>query len=277
VIHETAIIDPSAKIAEGVSIGPWTYIGPNVEIGEGTIIHSHVVMKGPLRIGAYNEFFQFSSIGEISQDKKFDGEITYLEIGDRNIFREFCTVHRGTAHGSGVTSIGSDNLLMAYSHIAHDCSVGNHTVFMNNASLAGHVTVEDYAILGGFCGVHQFCRIGTHAFVSATAGVEKDIPPYIKVFGNVAAPCGLNTVGLRRKEFSYDTIAKLKQAYKIIYQKNNTIKEAVVELEELSKDCEEVNNLKSFIKNSSRGIVRFRNPEREDMRFRNLEQEETTV
>lgn len=255
-IHPTAIIDPSARLAENVTIGPWCIVGPDVEIGEGTVLHSHVVIRALTRIGCDNQFFQFSSIGEACQDKKFEGEVTHLEIGDRNIFRESCTIHRGTGLGNGVTRIGDDNLFMAYVHVAHDCIVGNHTVFSNNASLAGHVTVDDFVILGGFSGVHQFCVVGAHAFAAMGSMIAKDVPPFIKVSGYYAKPFGLNSVGLRRRGYSAQTLSLLRQAYKIIYRQNLNIAEALEKLQQLEHDCEEVAMLIHFLKRAERGIVR---------------------
>ncbi len=255
-IHPSAIVDPSAELGENVSVGPWTLIGPDVVIGDGTCIHSHVVIKGPTTIGCDNEIFQFASIGEVCQDKKFEGEVTRLEVGDRNIFRESVTVHRGTAHGGGITRIGDDNLFMAYCHIAHDCIVGNHTVFSNNASLAGHVTVEDFVVMGGFSGAHQFCKIGAHSFAAMSAMIAKDVPPYVKVSGYYAKPFGLNVVGLQRRGFSNDSIANLKQAYKIIYRKGYTLQEAIKELDNMLNECEEIKIMLDFLQNCDRGIVR---------------------
>ncbi len=255
-IHPTAIIDKNSKLAENVSVGPWTYIGPDVEIGEGTRIHSHVVIKGPTRIGCDNEIFQFASIGEVCQDKKYEGENTRLEIGDRNIFRESATVHRGTVQGGSITRIGDDNLFMAYVHIAHDCIVGNHTIFSNNASLAGHVIVEDFVVMGGFSGVHQFCRVGQHSFAAMSAMIAKDVPPFIKVSGYYAKPFGLNSVGLQRRGYSTDTIAALKRAYKIIYRQGLTVNDAIIELDNMLNDCEEIKLLIQFLQNSERGIIR---------------------
>lgn len=255
-IHQTAIIDPSARIAHGVHIGPWTVIGPDVEIGENTWIGPHVVIQGPTKIGKDNKIFQFASIGEIPQDLKFKGEKTSLEIGDRNTIREFCTFNRGTAQDKLVTRIGSDNLFMAYVHIAHDCVVGNHTIFANNASLAGHVVIEDFAMLGGFSGVLQFCRVGKHSFASMGSMIDKDVPPFIKVSGYYAKPFGLNSIGLTRRNFSPETIRVLRQAYRIIYRQGLTAKEAIVSLESLLPDCSDVQLLIDFIGASTRGIVR---------------------
>jgi UDP-N-acetylglucosamine acyltransferase len=256
VIHSTAIIDPSAKIAPNVSIGAYSVIGPEVEIGEGTWIGPHVVIQGPTTIGKDNKIYQFASVGEVTQDKKFAGERTYLEIGDRNVIREFCTFNRGTGHDRSITSVGNDNLFMAYVHIAHDCVVGNHTVFANNASLAGHVVVEDYAILGGFSGVLQFCRVGSYSFASMGAMIDKDVPPFVKVSGYYAKPFGLNTVGMQRLGFSPEIILTVRRAYKTIYRKQLTIKQALAELVASAASCLEVQMFVNFIEASKRGIVR---------------------
>ena len=252
-IDKTAIIDPSAKIANNVHIGPYSIIGPDVEIGEGTWIGPHVVIQGPTKIGRDNKIYQFSSIGEVSQDKKFVGQKTYLEIGDRNIIREFCTFNRGTMEHT-VTKVGNDNLFMAYVHIAHDCIVGNHTIFANNASLAGHVTVEDHAILSGFSGVFQFCRVGAYSFAATNSVIIKDVPPYIKVSGYHAKPFGLNTVGLQRHGFLDATITQLRRAYKIIYRNGLTVAKAIEELQKM--ESPEIQQLIQFIQTSNAGIVR---------------------
>lgn len=252
-IDKTAIIDPSAKIAKNVHIGPYSIIGANVEIGEGTWIGPHVVIQGTTKIGRDNKIFQFSSIGEVTQDKKFTGEETFLEIGDRNMIREFCTFNRGTSKDT-ITRIGNDNLFMAYVHIAHDCEVGNGTIFANNASLAGHVIVEDFAILSGFSGVFQFCRVGAYSFAAANSVIIKDVPPFVKVSGYYAKPFGLNTVGLQRRGFTTDTITELKRAYKVIYRNGLTVAKAIEELQKIS--CPEVQQLVQFIEASNTGIVR---------------------
>lgn len=253
-IDKTAIIDSSAKIAEDVSIGPYSIIGPDVEIGNGTWIGPHVVINGPTRIGRNNKIFQFSSIGEMPQDLKFKGEKTYLEIGDDNVIREFCTLHRGTANDKSITRIGSHNLFMAYVHIAHDCTVGNYTIFANNASLAGHVKVDDYVTLGGFAGVFQFCRLGPHSFISTNSVVIKDVPPYVKVSGYYAKPFGLNTIGLQRRGFTEETIKLLWRAYKIIYRNGFTVQQAIEKLQAMGSS--EVQHLISFIETTQAGIVR---------------------
>ncbi len=255
-IDSRAIIDPRARIAADVSVGPYSTIGPEVEIGSGCRIGSHVVIKGPCRIGSDNQFFQFASIGEVPQDKKYRGEDTVLEIGDRNVVREFVTMHRGTVQGGGVTRLGSDNLIMANVHIAHDCIVGNHTIFANNASLAGHVVVEDHVILGGYSLVHQFCAIGVHSFSAAASLITKDVPPFVLVSGHMAKPYGLNVEGMRRRGFSPATVRTLRQAYKLIYRANLPLAQAVEELRALAVDCPEVGLMADFIERSQRGIVR---------------------
>lgn len=254
VIHETAIIDKTAKIAKDVHIGPYSVIGPEVEIGEGSWIGPHVVINGPTKIGKGNRIFQFASIGEITQDLKYNGERTYLEIGDNNTIREFCTINRGSIQDKAITKLGNHNLLMAYVHIAHDCVIGNHVVFSNNASLAGHVHIEDHVVMGGFSGVFQFCRVGAHSFIATNSVVIKDVPPYVKVSGYYAKPFGLNSVGLQRRGFSSELITELKRAYKTIYRNGLTIANA---LEELKKSMiPEVQTLAQFVEASEAGIVR---------------------
>jgi UDP-N-acetylglucosamine acyltransferase len=248
-------IHPSARIAEGVTIGPWTFIGPDVEIGAGTDIGSHVVIKGPTRIGTHNKIYQFSSIGEDPQDKKYNGEKTLLEIGDNNVVREFCTLNRGTVQGGGVTRIGNGNLLMAYVHIAHDCLIGNETIFANNASLSGHVTVNDFVILGGFSAVHQFCVLGDHSFIAGMARIVKDVLPFT-LMTDEAKPCGLNVEGLKRRGFLPETISNLKRAYKIIYRRGLTMPQAVDELREMLPVCPEIQLMMDVLERSERGISR---------------------
>lgn len=253
-IDQTAIVHPSAKIAKNVHIGPYSIIGAEVEIGEGTYIGPHVVIQEFTRIGRDNKIFQFASIGEIPQDKKFSGEKTHLDIGDRNVIREFCTFNRGTAQDLGSTKIGNDNLFMAYVHIAHDCEIGNHTIFANNASLAGHVKVEDYAILSGFSGVFQFCRVGAYSFAATNSVIIKDVPPYVKVSGYYAKPFGLNTIGLQRHGFSEEVLSALRRAYKIIYRNGLTIAKAIEELQKI--ETAEIQRLIQFIETSDSGIIR---------------------
>jgi len=256
VISKQAVIDPSAKLASDVEIGPFTIIGANVEIGSGTVIGPHVVIMGPTVIGKNNRFYQFGSIGEDCQDKKYNGENTKLVIGDNNTFREGCTIHRGTLQGGGVTSIGNDNLFMVNSHVAHDCIIGNHVIFSNNATIAGHVQVEDYASLGGFVAVHQFCLIGAHSFSGGGSMIMKDIAPFVRVFGNPAQAHGLNTVGLTRRNFSDNLISALKQAYKIIFKTSVTVSEAIEKLDEMVAEFPEIIVLRDFLKKSERGITR---------------------
>ncbi len=255
-IHPTAIIDPTARIAPNVEIGPWVWIGPDVEIGEGTWIGPHVVIKGPTRIGKENKIYQFSSLGEDPQDKKYRGEKTWLEIGDRNVIREYCTFNRGTAQDKSITRIGNDNLFMAYVHIAHDCIVGNHTIFANAATLAGHVIIEDHVILSGFSGVFQACRVGMHSFACMGAVIEKDVPPFVKVSGYYAKPFGLNIVGMKRRGFSPETIMQLRRGYKIIYRQGLTINKALEKLEIMKAECPEIQMFIEFLQNSEQGIVR---------------------
>jgi len=256
VIHQTAIIEPGAIIGNNVSIGPWSYIGPNVTVGDECIIGPHVVIKGPSRIGKGNKFFQFASIGEDCQDLKYAGEATELEIGDYNIFRECCTVHRGTIQDQGITKIGSHNLFMAYTHVAHDCVIADHCILANNASIAGHVHLGDYVIMGGMSGVHQFCHVGAHSFIAATSLVIKDIPPYVMASGNTAKPYGLNSEGLKRRGFNNDTIIAIKRAYKLLYRNGFTIDEAIEQMTELQQSHAQVALFVAFVQASSRGIIR---------------------
>lgn len=254
-IHSTAIIDPSAKIGNNVKIGPYCVIGPDVEIGDDCILNSHVVVKGPSVIGKQNHFFQFCSIGEDCQDKKYAGEPTMLIIGDGNVFRESVTVHRGTIQDEGITSIGSHNLFMAYVHVAHDCRVGSNCILANNVTLAGHIFVEDFVIIGGLSAIHQFCRIGAHAFVGGGAIILRDLPPFV-MLGNDGKPHGINSEGLKRRGFSPETVRAIKNAYRVVYRKNNTAKEAIEILSNLEESVEEVELMTDFISNSSRGIIR---------------------
>ncbi len=255
-IDPRAVVDPSAKLASGVSVGAYTIIGERVEIGAGTTIGSHVVIKGPTVIGKENRFYSFSSIGDDPQDKKYAGEQTRLEIGDRNVIREYCTINRGTEQGGGVTRIGDDNWIMAYVHIAHDCLIANNTVFANNASLAGHVKVDDFAVLGGFTLVHQFCSIGAHSFSGMGSTLSKDLPPYVMASGNPATPRGLNSEGLKRRGFSPETIRVLRRAYKTLFRSGLTLEEAVAKLKILGQDYKEVAVLVNFLEHSQRSILR---------------------
>lgn len=255
-IDPHAIVHPSARIADDVEIGPWTLIGPDVEIGAGTRIASHVVVKGPARIGRNNRILQFSTIGEDTPDLKYKGEPSWLVIGDNNIIREGVTIHRGTANDRNETTIGNNNLLMAYVHIGHDSVIGDHCILVNNASLAGHVIVGDWAILSGYTLVHQFCQIGPHAFAGASAYISKDVPPYVMVAGNPAEAKNINVEGLKRRGFSSEAIAALRRAYKVIYRQGLTVDEAVLELEKLAADHVEVQPLIDALRQSTRGITR---------------------
>lgn len=255
-IHPQAIVDPRARIGKNVEIGAFSIIGPDVEIGDGCWIGPHVVINGPTRIGAKNKIFQFSSIGEAPQDLKYAGEPTRLEIGERNVIRECCTFSRGTVGGGGITHVGSDSLFMAYVHIAHDCRIGNRVVFANNATLAGHVEVGDHSILGGFVGIHQFCKVGAHVMLGVATVSFKDIPPYLMVHGNTAKPYGLNVRGLRRRGFSEAVVAALKEAYKKIYRSGLTVEQALQELAPLAVQYPEVAVFTDFVRNAERGIIR---------------------
>lgn len=255
-IHPQAVIDPSAKLADGVSVGPFSVIGADVAIGEGSEIGSHVVIEGPTVIGRENKIYSFASIGGDPQDKKYAGESTKLEIGDRNVIREYCTISRGTVQDTGITRIGDDNWIMAYVHIAHDCQVGSNTIFANCATLAGHVVIEDHAILGGFTLVHQFCKLGAHCFTAMNSVISKDVLPFTMVSGHMAKPHGLNTEGLKRRGFSSEGITQLKNAYKVIYRSGHTLERAIEKLEPMSNDSPEIGQLLTFLKGVSRGIVR---------------------
>lgn len=255
-IHPQAIIEDGAIIGKNVKIGPWTLIAANVVVGDNCEISSHVVINGPTKIGKGNRIFQFASIGEDCQDLKYAGEPTELVIGDNNTFREYCTVHRGTIQDNSLTQIGSNNLFMAYTHIAHDCMVGSHCIMANGASIAGHVHVGDHAIIGGMTGVHQFCHIGDHCFVGANSLILKDIPPYVMASGQPAKPFGLNSEGLKRRGFDKEVILNIKRAYKMIYRQGLTVDEAMIKIADLDGNMPELNLFTDFIKNSSRGIIR---------------------
>nr|WP_217423736.1 acyl-ACP--UDP-N-acetylglucosamine O-acyltransferase [Legionella micdadei] len=250
------MIHPTAKLAAGVSIGPGSVIGAGVEIGEGTWIGPHVVIQGPTVIGKNNKIFQFASIGDEPQDITYKGEATRLEIGDNNVIREYCMISRGTVKGGGITRIGNQNYLMAYSHIGHDCVVGNNVTMINYAALSGHVIVHDYAIVGAYAAVHQFCHIGAYAFIARATYITKDVLPYVMIAGHTTAACGLNTVGLRRRGFSPSAIECLRRAYKIIFRKGLTVQQAVAELELMQNDCPEVIPMIDALNQSTRGIVR---------------------
>lgn len=254
--HPTAIIHPNAKLAGNVEVGAYSIIGEHVEIGENTHIGPHVVISGHTSIGQHNRIFQFCSLGEIPQDKKYAGEPTRLEIGDNNTIREFCTFNLGTSQDTGVTRVGNHNWIMAYVHLAHDCQVGSHTVFANNAQLAGHVKVADYAILGGFTVVHQFCQIGTHAITGMGTILLQDIPPYVTAAGNPAAPYGTNSEGLRRHGFSNNAVLAIKRAYKTLYKSGLTLEQAKCAIDEQAVTYPELNALVDFIGGSQRGVIR---------------------
>lgn len=254
-IHETAIIDSSARLADDVSIGPYSVIGTDVEIGSGTVIAPHVVINGPTRIGRENRIFQFASVGEGPQDKSYAGEPTLLEIGDRNVIRESATLNRGTVAGVGKTVIGNDNLIMAYCHIAHDCVVGDHTVFANGASLAGHVTVGDYAILGGYTLVHQFTEIGNKSFCGFGSVISQDIPPFSTAAGKRARVIGINKEGLKRKGFSQETIRALHKSFRELLKSKVSKQQAFENLQPLCEEFPEVAEFVNFVRNSKRGIA----------------------
>lgn len=255
-IHATAIVHPSARLAEGVSVGPCTVIGEHVEIGGGTWIGPHAVITGHTSIGRDNRIYQFSSLGEVPQDMKYANEPTRLEIGDRNTIREFCTLNCGTVQDGGVTRVGSDNWIMAYVHIAHDCQVGNRTIFANNAQIAGHVHVGDYAVLGGMTGVHQYVHIGAHSMTAGGSVLLQDVPPYVMVAGNPAKPFGINAEGLKRRGFSPDTIAAIKRAYKSLYRSGLALADAQREIEAQSSANPELALFVEFLTAAKRGIVR---------------------
>ncbi len=254
-IHASAIVDPTANIAEDVEIGPYSVIGAEVEIGAGCIIGPHVVIMGPSRIGRDNRIFQFASIGDEPQDKKYRGERSWLEVGDRNVVREYVTLNRGTEEGGGKTVIGSDNLFLAYSHVAHDCIVGNHTIFANAASLSGHITVGDYAILGGFTSVHQFTRIGSGAFCGLGSVITQDIPPFSAAAGNRARVVGVNKEGLRRRGFDEAVIRALHKSFRELLKSKGSRQDAIEKLKPLCDKHAEVAEFVDFVKNSKRGIA----------------------
>ncbi|KHF26148.1 acyl-ACP--UDP-N-acetylglucosamine O-acyltransferase [Solemya velum gill symbiont] len=255
-IHPTAIVDPQARLADDVEVGAYSIIGADVEIGSGSVIGPHVVIHGPTRIGTDNRIYQFASVGEACQDLKYKGEPTRLEIGDRNTIREYATLHRGTTQDQGLTRVGSDNLLMVSTHVAHDCLVGDHVILSNGASLAGHVTVEDHVILSGFTLVHQFCRIGQHAFAGMGSGVNRDVPPCTLVSGNPAQPHGINSEGLKRRGFEPETIRAIKNAYKILYLSGRKLDDAIKEIASTANGIAALESFVSFLENSQRSIVR---------------------
>ncbi len=254
-IHPTAVIDPSAQLHEDVEVGPYAIIGAEVTIGRGCRIGPHALVRGPTVLGEDNQIFQFASVGEDPQDKKYGGERTWLIIGQRNIIRESATVHRGTAQGGGVTRLGNDNLLMAYTHVAHDCQLGNHVILANAASLGGHIEVQDWAILGGFTIVHQFCRLGAHCFTAMGSVISQDVPPYVMVSGHPATVYGLNREGLRRRQFTTETIRLLHHAYRLLYRSNLRLEDALTAMDALAP-APELQVFTDFLRQRSRGILR---------------------
>jgi UDP-N-acetylglucosamine acyltransferase len=255
-VHPTAIVDPRARLGAGVRVGPYTVIDGDVEVGEGTSVGAHCVLTGHTAIGRDNRIFHFCSIGEANQDKKYRGEPTRLAIGDRNTIREYCSINRGTAQDRGATTVGNDNWIMAYCHIAHDCVVGDHTVFANNATLAGHVWIGDHTVLGGFTGVHQFVRVGAHVMAGVSSVVLQDIPPYVTVAGHPCAPHGINSEGLKRRGYTPEALSALKRAYKTLYKSGLTLADARAELERQAQSAPEVRAIVDFLAASTRGIVR---------------------
>lgn len=255
-IHSTAIVDASARLGENVEIGPFSVIGPGVEIGDGCRIGAHVVVARNTRMGRNNRIFQFASVGEDPQDKKYAGEETWLEMGDGNVIREYTTINRGTVQDQGVTRIGSHNLLMAYTHVAHDCRIGDHTILANGASLGGHVQIHDWAILGGFTLVHQFSRVGAHAFSAMGTAIGKDVPPYVMVEGQPAAPRGINSEGLKRRGFSPEEIRSIKEAYRTLYRSELLLDEALEAIRAQAAGQEALAVLAEFLENRARSIVR---------------------
>lgn len=255
-IDSTAIVDSKAELADDVSVGPFSVIGADVKIGAGTVIGSHVVIKGPTTIGKHNRIYQFTSIGEDPQDKKYAAEITRLEIGDRNTIREYTSMHRGTKQDRSLTKIGNDNLFMAYTHVAHDCVIGDHVIMANGASLAGHVHLHSHAILGGFTLVHQFTQIGQYSFAAMGSAITQDIPPFVMVGGKPTRPHGINSVGMERNGITPEDIRLIRKAYKIIYKMNLRLEDAIDQMEDLAGESKELSDMVSFLRNVSRGILR---------------------
>jgi UDP-N-acetylglucosamine acyltransferase len=255
-IDPRAVVSPQAQIAADVEIGPFTVIGPDVVIGAGTWIGPHAVINGPTRIGTGNKIFQFASLGDAPQDKKYKGEPTLLEIGDRNVFRESVTVNRGTTHDKGVTHIGNDNLLMAYSHVAHDCRLGDQIVMANCATLGGHVEIGDWVTLGGLSAVHQHTKVGAHCFIAHNAAVTRDVPPYVLAVGRPAVPHSVNAIGLQRRGFTPVQILNIRRAYRVLYRSGLKLKTALEELDKAAETQMEIRPFVEFIKRSERSIVR---------------------
>jgi UDP-N-acetylglucosamine acyltransferase len=255
-IDPRAIVAPDAEIAEGVEIGAFSVIGSGVRIGAGTWVGPHAVINGPTTLGRDNKVFQFASVGDAPQDKKYRGEPTRLDVGDRNVFREFCSINRGTVGGRGVTRIGNDCLFMAYSHVAHDCTVGDHCVMSNCTALAGHVDIGDWVILSGYAGIHQFCKVGAHAFLANNAAVTRDVPPYLLVAGSPAEPKGVNSEGLKRRGFDAAQITNIKAAYRVFYRSGLKLAEAQERLTELAATQPEIRPFVEFLGASERSIIR---------------------
>jgi len=254
-IHPTAVVDPSVQLGEGCNIGPYCVLGAGVVLGDGCWLQNHVTLMGPTRAGARNRFYSFCSIGQQTQDLKYAGEPTYLQIGDDNTFREFVTVNRGTAPGAS-TRIGSGGNFLAYSHIAHDCVVGDRVIFSNNGTIAGHVEVGDHAVIGGLTAVHQFCRIGAHAITGGCSKIVQDVPPFMIADGNPAAIRGLNKVGLERQGFSEESLKSLKDAYRVLYRSSLNLQQAVERLQAVPEHSPELDRLLEFLQSSQRGIIR---------------------
>ncbi|MBN48107.1 MAG: acyl-[acyl-carrier-protein]--UDP-N-acetylglucosamine O-acyltransferase [Spongiibacteraceae bacterium] len=255
-IDPRAIIDPSATIGDNVEIGPWTIVGPNVDIGDNCVVASHVVLKGPTRMGKGNKIYQFSTVGDDTPDLKYQGEETTLVIGDNNVIREGVTIHRGTVQDRGETTIGNNNLFMAYSHVGHDSVIGNHCILVNNSALAGHVVLGDWTILSGYALVHQYCKLGAHSFMGMGAAVGKDIPAFVTVTGNPGEPKGVNVEGLKRRGFSTEAIADIRRAYKLLYRQGLTVDDALSRMTELVERSPEVAVFVESVRQSARGIVR---------------------
>lgn len=255
-IDPRAIVHINAEVADDVKIGPFSIIGADVQIDSGTEIGPHVVIKGPTAIGRDNTIYQFSSIGEDPQDKKYADEVTRLEIGDRNVIREYCTMHRGTQQDRGLTLIGSDNLFMAYTHVAHDCNIGDHVIMANGATIAGHVHIGDHAILGGFTLVHQFTQIGEYSFSAMGSAITQDIPPFVMVGGRPTRPHGINSVGMERNGMPPEVIRQIRKAYKILYKNNLRLEDAIEQMEDMAGESNELSNMVSFLRNVTRGILR---------------------
>jgi UDP-N-acetylglucosamine acyltransferase len=255
-IHPTALVAPEAELGEGVEVGAYAVIGPGVQVGANTRIGPHAVIQGPTRIGVDNQVFQFASVGSAPQDKKYKGELTRLEIGDRNVIRECVTLNRGTTKDAGVTTIGSDNLFMAYAHVAHDCRVGNHCVLANNATLGGHVQLGDWVIMGGLSAIHQFCKVGAHAFIANNAAVTRDVPPYVMAVGQPAAAHSVNSEGLKRRGFTPDQVRNIRSAFRLLYRSGLKLADATAQLEALAQEQPELRLIVEFLPQSTRSIVR---------------------